>query len=382
LIGPATASPVPDQIRRHPTVPDTAQLSSVPQAPGGEDVIVGVDTHKDFHVAAVVSVLGAPLGSKAFPATAAGYRALLRWTRSFGAVRRAGVECTGSYGAALARHLAAAGVVVLDVNQPDKATRRRRGKNDAIDAGSAARAVLTGRATALARAGDGPVEMLRMFKLAKASAAKSRSQAINQLKAVLVSADPHVREQLNGLSTIMLIRRCADLQAVTPTDTTSATIYTLRLLARRIDQLGREIADLDTEMTAVLVSYNPRLPDTYGVGPDTAAALLIAAGDNPGRLHTEASFAALCGASPVEASSGNTQRHRLNRGGDRQANCALHTIVLSRLRWDPRTRSYLNRRIAEGKTRREAIRCLKRYAAREIYRLITSEQPDAIPAAA
>jgi transposase len=363
-------------------VPGAAQLISVPQAPEGEEVIVGVDTHKDFHVAAVVGVLGVLLGSKTFPATAAGYRSLLRWARSFGVVRRAGVECTGSYGAALARHLAAAGVVVLDVNQPDKATRRRRGKNDAIDAEAAARAVLSGRAAAVAKAGDGPVEMLRMFKVAKTSAAKSRSQAINQLKAVLVSADPQLREQLAGLSTIMLIRHCAGLQVVTPADTSSAAIYTLQLLACRIDHLAREIADLDAQMTGVLASHNPRLLATYGVGPDTAAALLIAAGDNPGRLHTEASFAALCGASPVEASSGNTQRHRLNRGGDRQANCALHTIVLSRLRWEQRTRSYMDRRITEGKSRREAIRCLKRYAAREIYRLITSEQPDAIPAAA
>jgi transposase len=363
-------------------VPSPAEPSSVPQSPVGEDVIVGVDTHKDFHVAAVVSVVGVLLASKAFPATAAGYRALLRWARSFGAVRRAGVECTGSYGAALARHLVAAGVVVLDVNQPDKATRRRRGKNDAIDAEAAARAVLADRATALAKAGNGPVEMLRMFKLAKASAAKSRSQAINQLKAVLVSADPQLREQLAGLSTIRLIRHLADLQAVTPAGTTSAAIYTLRLLARRIDQLGQEIADLDAQMTAVLTRHNPQLLNTYGVGPDTAASLLIAAGDNPGRLHTEASFAALCGASPVEASSGNTRRHRLNRGGDRQANCALHTIVLSRLRWDRRTGAYLDRRIAEGKSRREAIRCLKRYAAREIYHLISDPQQQAVSAAA
>lgn len=363
-------------------MPPTAQLISVPQTPDGQEVIVGVDTHKDFHVAAVVEVVGVLLGTKTFPATAAGYRALLRWARSFGVLRRAGVECTGSYGAALARHLAAAGVEVLDVNQPDKATRRRRGKNDAIDAEAAARAVLTGRATAVAKAGDGPVEMLRMFKLAKASASKSRSQAINQLKAVLVSADPQVRDELRTLSTIMLVRYCASLQAVTPAETSSAAMYTLRLLARRIDQLTREITDLDAQMTAVLASHNPQLLDTYGVGPDTAAALLIAAGDNPGRLHTEASFAALCGASPVEASSGNTQRHRLNRGGDRRANCALHTIVLSRLRWDPQTRAYLNRRITEGKSRREAIRCLKRYAAREIYHLIAGQHHDTIPSAA
>jgi transposase len=361
-------------------VPGSPQLTSVPQATGGEEVLVGVDTHKDFHIAAIITALGALLGSKSFPTTQAGYRALLKWARGFGVVRRAGVECTGSYGAALARHLAAAEVEVFEVNQPDKATRRRRGKNDTIDAEAAARAVLNGQATALAKAGDGPVEMLRMFKLAKASAVKSRSQAINQLKAVLVSADPQLRDELRGLSTIMLVRHCVQLDPVTPTDGFSAAVYTLRLLASRIDQLTREIANLEEQITAVLADHNPQLLNAYGAGPDTAAALLIAAGDNPERLHTEASFAALCGASPVEASSGKTERHRLNRGGDRQANCALHTIVLSRLRWDQRTRNYLDRRIADGKTRREAIRCLKRYVAREIYRLIT--HPDSVTAPA
>jgi transposase len=353
-------------------VPGTPDLASVLPATDGQEVIVGVDTHKDFHVAAVITALGALLGSKTFPTTRAGYRALLKWARGFGAVRRAGVECTGSYGAALARHLTAAQIEVFEVNQPDKANRRRRGKNDTIDAEAAARAVLNGQATALAKTGDGPVEMLRMFKLAKASAVKSRSQAINQLKAVLVSADPKLRDELRGLSTVKLVRHLAGSTPTTPDDGASAALYTLHLLARRIDQLGQEITDLDARLTAVLADHNPALLDTYGAGPDTAAALLIAAGDNPERLRTEASFAALCGASPVEASSGKTERHRLNRGGDRQANSALHTIVLARLRWDQRTRDYVDRRVTEGKTRREAIRCLKRYVAREIYHLITS----------
>jgi transposase len=291
-------------------VTGTSQLPSVPEATAAQEVIVGVDTHKDFHVAAVITELGALLGSKAFPATRAGYRSLLRWARGFGAVQRAGVECTGSYGAALARHLAAAQVEVVEVSQPDKATRRRRGKTDAIDAEAAARAVLTGRATALAKTADGPVEMLRMFKLAKASAVKSRSQAINQLKAVLITADAQLRDELSGLSTIMLIRHSAGLTPVTPADAASAAVYTLRLLARRIGHLTQEIADLDAQITAVLAGHHPQLLATYGAGPDTAAALIIAAGDNAGRLRSEASFAALCGASPVEASSGKTRRHR------------------------------------------------------------------------
>src|SRR6266536_2708946 len=163
---------------------------------GDQEVVLGVDTHKDTHVAAVLDPVGALLGSRCFATTVAGYQQLLGWAQTLGRVRRAGVECTGSYGAALTRHLRAAGVQVIEVNQPDKGTRRRRGKTDAIDAEAAARAVLAGRATATAKTGDGPVEMARMFKLAKDSAVKSRTQAINQLKAVLVSADPALRESL------------------------------------------------------------------------------------------------------------------------------------------------------------------------------------------
>jgi transposase len=340
------------------------------------EVVLGVDTHKDLHVAAVITALGTLLCSKAFPATKAGYRQLLAWARTFGTLRRAGVECTGSYGAALARHLQAEGVQVIEVNQPDRATRRRRGKTDAIDAETAARAVISGRATGSAKTGDGPVEMIRMFKLAKASALKARTQTINQLKAVLVAADPALREALAGLSNPVLFRRCAQLDSAKPSDVTSAAAYTLRLLAHRILELTGEIHDLEQRITDAVTIHTPALLERPGIGPDSAAAMLIAAGDNPGRLHSEASFAALCGASPIEASSGKTQRRRLNRGGDRQANAALYRITLSRLRWDQRTRDYLDRRITEGKTRREAIRCLKRYIVREIYYLITHPMPE------
>jgi transposase len=221
------------------------------------------------------------------------------------------------------------------------------------------------------KAGDGPVEMLRMFKLAKSSAIKARTQAINQLKAVIIAADPQLRETLSGLSNLQLIRRCAQLDIDTPQDTTSAAAYTLRLLARRILTLTDEIRELEQQITTAVTNHTPQLLTRCGVGPDNAAALLIAAGDNPDRLRSEASFAALCGVSPLEASSGKTRRRRLNRGGNRQANSALYRIALSRLRWDTRTRDYLARRITEGKTHREAIRCLKRYIAREIYRIIT-----------
>ncbi|WP_141983673.1 IS110 family transposase [Saccharothrix saharensis] len=341
-------------------------------------MVLGVDTHKDFHVAAVISTLGVLLGSETFPTTVSGYRRVLSWASSFGRVRHAGVECTGSYGAALARHLTAAGIAVVEVNQPDK-VQRRRGKTDAGDAEAAARAVLSGRAAAKAKTGAGPVEMIRMFKLAKASAIKSRTQAINQLKAVLVSADPELRDSLSGLGNPKLVRRCAELDADTPTDPRSAATYTLRLLARRIRDLTCEIDDLNNRIETVLQTHVPELLRRPGIGPDTAAALVITAGDNPDRMRSEASFAALCGVSPIEASSGKTRRRRLNRGGDRQANAALYRIALSRLRWDPRTQDYLARRLAQGRTRREAIRCLKRYIAREVYSLINSPDDTSTP---
>ncbi|MGW1810888.1 IS110 family transposase [Streptomyces sp. NPDC002078] len=346
---------------------DTAPHGALPAT---EEVLLGVDTHKDTHVAAVVTVLGTVLDSRSFPATADGYRQLLTWARSFGVVRRAGVECTGSYGAALTRYLQAENVSVTEVNQPDKQARRRHGKSDSVDARAAAHAVLSGRATATAKAGHGSVEMLRLFKLAKASAIKSRTQAINQLKSVLVATDPALRESLSGLSIARLVRACTQLDPGTISTASDAARHTLRLLARRVQTLSEEIDDLTTRMKHAVQSTAPTLLDQHGVGPDVAACLLIAAGDNPERLHSEAAFAALAGVSPVEASSGKTQRRRLNRGGDRQANAALYFIVLSRLRWDHRTQDYMQRRLAQGKTRREVIRCLKRYIARELYPIV------------
>jgi transposase len=214
--------------------------------------------------------------------------------------------------------------------------------------------------------------MLRLFKLAKGSAIKSRTQAINQLTAVLVVAEPALRESMSGLSNVRLIRRCAELDPAAGTGPERAVRHTLRLLARPIQHLTEEIDDLNKQIAAAVEQAAPDLLKIHGVGPDTASDLLIAAGDNPGRLTSEASFAALCGTSPVEASSGETSRRRLNRGGDRQANAALYRIVLARLRWNGPSRDYLERRMSEGKTRREAIRCLKRYAAREVYPLIVA----------
>ncbi|MCX4537866.1 IS110 family transposase [Streptomyces sp. NBC_01669] len=319
-----------------PSITQSAAPCHIP-ADAAEEVLLGVDTHMDVHAAAVTTVLGGALDGRSFPATAQGYRQLVAWARSFGVVRRAGVECTGSYGAALARHVHAEGIEVTEVNQPDKAARRRHGKTDAVDAEAAARAVLSGRATATAKASDGPVEMLRLFELAKGSAIKSRTQAINQLKSVLVCADSALREALASLTNPHLIKRCAALEALDATGPATAARHTLRLPARRIQHLTEEIDDLNQRIAEAVKASTPGLLDVRGVGPDSAAALLIAAGDNPERLTSEASFAALCGTSPVEASSGKTERRRLNRGGDRQANAALYRIVLSRVRWDDRT---------------------------------------------
>lgn len=354
-----------------PSITQSAAPCHIPAEPA-EEVLLGVDTHKDVHAAAVITVLGATLDSRSFPATAEGYRQLAAWALSFGVLRRAGVECTGSYGAALTRHLRAEGIDVTEVNQPDKAARRRHGKTDVVDAEAAARAVLSGRATATAKTRDGPVEALRLFKLAKGSAIKSRTQAINQLKSVLVTADVTLREALAGLTNPLLFKRCSELETPDAPGPDSAARVTLRLLARRIQHLSDEISDLTKRIAEAVQVSTPGLLEVHGVGPDSAAVLLICAGDNPERIGSEASFAALCGTSPVEASSGKTQRRRLNRGGDRQANAALYRIILSRLRWDSRTQEYVRRRLAEGKTRREIIRCLKRYVAREIYHLIVT----------
>ncbi|MET8897172.1 IS110 family transposase [Streptomyces albogriseolus] len=346
-------------------------------------VVVGVDTHKDVHVAAVLDHLGGLLSSGEFPATAAGYRHLLNWARQCGTVLRAGVECTGSYGAGLARYLATQQVAVVEVNQPDRSTRRRRGKTDAVDAEAAARAGLSGIARALPKSGDGQVEALRMLRLAKNSAVKASTQALNQLKAMLINAPSALREELEPLSTTLLVRRCAELADTREGNPAADTaVFTLWLLARRVVQLRQEATELGRRMTIAIRATAPSLLEQLGIGPDSAAALLITAGDNPERLASEASFAALCGVSPVEKSSGKSQRRRLNRGGDRQANAALHRIVVTRMRQDERTRLYLERRTAEGKGKREVMRCLKRYAAREVFRLIRTDmvtrrqQPD------
>ncbi|MEV8393511.1 MULTISPECIES: transposase [unclassified Streptomyces] len=240
-----------------------------------EDVILGVDTHKDVHVAAVITTLGASLAQQEFPATAAGYRQLLSWGRSFGVLHRAGVECTGSYGTALTRSLRKEGIDVVEVNQPDRATRRKRGKTDAVDADAAARAVLSGRATTVPKNGDGPAADMRVLRLAKESAVKARTQALNQLKDVLLAIDPDLRELLTGLNNPALVATCAALDA----DEQGEALFTMRLLARRVQHLSDEVKELTRRTTRAVRSCRPQMLDLVGAGPDSAAILLITAGD-------------------------------------------------------------------------------------------------------
>ena len=345
-------------------------------------VTVGVDTHKDTHVAAARDQLGRRLGTTQVPASSAGYAQLLAWAHALGEVAAWGVEGTGSYGAGLARFLAAHGQRVVEVNRPDRQARRRRGKSDAVDADAAARAVQAGEATGVPKAQDGVVEMLRALRTARQTAVKARTQAINALKGLLVTAPAELREQLGGLPTGRLVGAAAELEVGTLTTPTAAVRLALRGLGQRYQHLDAEIALLTEQLDALTARHAPKLRDLHGVGPDCAAALLIAAGDNPRRLHSEAAFAALCGTSPVEASSGKTRRHRLNRGGDRQANAALHRVVVVRLRWHQPTRDYATRRTTQGKTSKEILRCLKRYVAREVFAVLRQIDDPGLAAAA
>ena len=346
--------------------------------PDRAGVFGGVDTHKDVHVAAAVDAAGRLLGTAEFAADSRGYDQLAGWLQSWGAVGRVGVEGTGSYGAGLTRHLAAAGVEVVEVNRPNRQTRRRRGKTDTVDAETAARAALNGDAAGVPKSADGCVEAIRTLSLARRSAVKARTVAANQINAVAVTAPEHLRDRLRGLKTPEMVKVCARWRIGAAGDPAAgAAKRALRALASRHRALTAEIEGLDAELLALCERANPALLGTCGVGAEVASALLVAAGDNPQRMRSEASFAALCGASPIEASSGPRVRHRLNRGGNRQANNALWRIATVRLRVHERSIDYAARRRAEGKTRREIIRCLKRHIAREIYRLLTD--PPQVP---
>ncbi|MFC4566112.1 IS110 family transposase [Nocardiopsis mangrovi] len=352
------------------------------------EITGGVDTHGLTHHAAVIDPVGRHLADREFPATIRGYRDLLEWMRSHGTPTAVGVEGTGAYGAELARVLKAAGVTVVDVDRPDRKTRRMRGKSDPIDAYAAATAVLSGRATGIPKSRDGVVEAVRVLRIARRSAVKARTQAMNQIRGLLVSAPALLREQVAGLGRAALIRTLARLRpGADLSGPLAATRASLRRIAHRHQALDAEIAELDSEIGPLVERAAPALLELFGVGSETAGQLLASAGDNPGRMRSEGAFAHLAGVAPIPASSGRTHRHRINRGGDRAANNALHTIVLVRMRFDGRTRAYVDRRTKEGLSKKDIMRCLKRFVAREVYRALAGTptehitQTDLAPAA-
>jgi transposase len=336
----------------------------------------GVDTHGLTHHAAAVDQTGRVLGDKEFPATAAGYRALLAWLRTHGTVVKVGAEGTGTYGAGLARYLAGEKVALVEVDRPDRKTRRTKGKSDPIDAIAAARAALSGQADGVPKTRIGPVEAIRALRVARRGAVKARTAALNQLHGLVVAAPQELRDELDAQpGTAALVAYCAGLVVDDErmADPIQATQAALRAIAERVQYLDAEVAQADKRLRPVVAKTAPTLTALMGVGPEVAGQLLTTAGDNPDRLRSEAALAHLCGAAPIPASSGRKDRHRLNRGGDRAANAALYTIVLCRMRHDARTRDYVDRRTKQGLGKKEIIRCLKRYVVREVHEALLAD---------
>jgi transposase len=344
------------------------------------EVIVGVDTHKLTHAAVAISALGVRLGTITIPASTNGYRALQAWARSLGPLRAFGIEGTGSYGAGLSRFLRQHGYPVFEVNRPSRQLRHQKGKDDPLDAENAARSVLAGQATALPKSGTSTVEMIRHLKVARDTAVKARSQAMNTLKSLIISAPSALREQLDGLRAARLLRHLSALRPGPLTSTMASAKTGLRALARRWLALDEEIKAHDAQLLRMTRELAPDLVQAHGMGAGTAAEMLILIGDNPERIRSEAALAKLCGACPIPASSGKTTRHRLNRGGNRGANAALYRVVIVRMQGHQPTLDYVRRRTAEGKTKREIIRCLKRFVAREIFGYLCRSGRPAHPA--
>jgi transposase len=329
----------------------------------------GVGTHADVHVAAAAGQVGRVLGTESFPADEAGYAGLLAWLRRHGELARAGVEGTGSYGAGLACSLAAAGVPVLEVPRPGRQRRRRHAKSDAVDAVSAALAALSGEDCGTPRARSGAAESIRALRVARAGAIKARTQAASQLRDLITTAPAPLRAPLAALSTPRRVRAAAAFTHGDPASPAEgAKAATASIAARWLD-LDAEVTQLEAAIGQLVRQIAaPACLARTGIGPQSAAALIATAGDNPGRITSETAFAARCGVSPADCSSGKHQRHRLNRGADRQASTALWRIAVTRIQHDPATQDYYARRTAAGTTRKEIIRELQRYAAREAYR--------------
>jgi len=340
------------------------------------EVVLGVDTHLDVHVGAVVSRSGKLLGTQSISTNTLGYLNLFNWATSFGHLEEAGVEGTGTYGAGLCRSLIDKGITVYEVNRPDRAKRRLKGKSDPTDAESAARSVISGIATAIPKHQSGACEAMRIASVARRSAVKARTQAINQLRAILVSAPQDIREKLWKVKAVECVQACNRVRNIGDTPLLDTLLITLKSLAKRWQMLTAELNQLDKLLEKLTQTQAKKLRSRFGVGPNTAAILLSVAGDNPERLKSEAALASLCGVNPLPASSGKTVRHRLNRGGSRAANNALWTIAMVRMRSDSRTKVYVERRTQEGLSSKEIQRCLKRYIVRELFPVILSDLGD------
>jgi transposase len=338
-------------------------------------IVIGVDTHLDtIHLAALTDA-GQLLGDAEFPTTPTGYYVALRWAQSFGEVFIAGVEGTSSYGAGFTQALQGNGIHVVEINRPDRAARRRQGKSDPLDAYSAARAVLAGHSLAVPK--DSNTSALKALLIARRGAVKARTAAIQQIKDLLVTAPAELRERYRRYTTTLrLVQALARCRPTTDEDPTTVSVLTAcKALAQRIEFLERQTDELTAELDALTTTLNPALRAAYGVGPDTAAQLLVTAGTNSHRLRSEAAFAMLAGVAPIPASSGKTIRHRLSRGGDRAANNALHRIALVRWSHDPRTRDYITRQLAAGRSKKDILRLLKRAIAREMFTHLTAPCP-------
>jgi transposase len=329
----------------------------------------GVDTHADVHVAAAIDSNGGVLGTESFPADSVGYEALLGWLAGFGSVNVVGVEGTGSWGVGLSRFLTEVGIDTVEVDRPNRQTRRKVGKSDPTDAVAAARAALSGTASVVPKTRNGPAEQMRVLLVARRSARQQRIQTLNQIRHLVFTAPEPIRARFKDRYKTGLVTEAAKMRPRKGSDPVAFTTnVVIRDLARRVKHLNTEMQAIDHALTALLKRAAPSLLELYGVGVDTAASLLVTAGDHPDRLHTERSWAHLCGVTPIPASSGKVTRFRLNRGGDRNANAALYRIVLTRMSSHAETRRYVARRRDEGLNTSEIMRCLKRYVARQVYK--------------
>jgi len=338
------------------------------------NIFVGIDTHKDTHCAVTVTETGKFMSSLEIETNSKGYRNLINWARKQGTISCFGIEGTGCYGKNLASYLTNYDYQVVEINRVNRQHRRRYGKTDETDAHAAAKAVASGEQTNSHKQTYGRVEIIRVLQIARSSAVKARTQTACQIKAILITAPEPIKNEVNGLTTLKLTTKAVKWRPKHYlTNEISATRHTLKILATRWLTLNKEIKQHDQDLATTLKETVPEMMELQGIGNDVAAKLVIAAGSNPQRMKSEASFAALCGVSPVNASSGKQQRHRLNQGGNRKANNALYTIAITRMKHDPETKKYVNKKTAEGKTKKETIRQLKRHISRQIYKQLTKQ---------